>query len=132
MTLHITTTTDPAGALSQLPAGGGAFRTAKDRFGFLQHLLAVLMQRAILPGQRVGRILHKFPAALVEILALLYQLLTCVDQIIRNVFSLRTNLRRVRAPDAGAISSAAAAPIAAPSRKNAARSPALVSLIISP
>jgi hypothetical protein len=79
---------DPAGAFSQLPAGGGAFRTAKDRFGFLQQLFAVLMQRAILPGQRVGRILHKFPAALVKILAFLYQLVTCVDQIIRNVFSL--------------------------------------------
>ena len=53
-----------------------------------QQLLAVLMQRAILPGQLVGRILHQFPAALVKILALLYQLLTRVDQVIRDFFSL--------------------------------------------
>ena len=46
------------------------------------------MQRAILPGQLVRRILHQFPAALVKILALLYQLLARVDQVIRDFFSL--------------------------------------------
>ena len=36
---------------------------AEDRFGLVQQLLAVLMQRAILPGQLVGSTLHQFPAA---------------------------------------------------------------------
>jgi len=56
-----------------------SFFTAEDRFGLIQQLLAVLMQRAILSGQLVGRILHQFPAALVKILAPLYQLFTRVD-----------------------------------------------------
>jgi hypothetical protein len=46
------------------------------------------MQRAILPGQLARRILHQFPAALVEIFAFLYQFLARVDQVIRDVFSL--------------------------------------------
>ena len=75
-------------ASSQLPASGSSFRTVQDRFGLVQQLLAVLMQRAIFPGQLVSRILHQFPAALVKILALLCQLLTRVDQIIRDFFSL--------------------------------------------
>src|ERR1022692_3486758 len=78
----------PAGAPSELPARGGALYTAEDRFGLVQQLLAVLTQRAILPGQLVGRILHQFPAALVKILALFYQLLTRVDQVLRDFFSL--------------------------------------------
>jgi hypothetical protein len=45
------------------------------------------MQRAILPGQLARRIPHKFPAALVKILAFLYQLLARVDQVIRDFFS---------------------------------------------
>jgi len=61
---------------------------AEDRFGLVQQLLAVVMQRAILPGQLVSRISHQFPAALVKILTLLYQLLTRVDQVIRGFFSL--------------------------------------------
>jgi hypothetical protein len=35
---------------SRLPARGGALCTAEDRFGFIQQLLTVLMQRAILSG----------------------------------------------------------------------------------
>ena len=77
----------PAGKSSQLPARGGAFCTAEDRFGLVQQLLAVLMQRAILPGQLVRRIPHKFPAALVKNLAFLYQFLARVDQVIRDFFS---------------------------------------------
>ena len=77
----------PAGGPSQLPARGGAFCTAEDRFGLFQQLLAVLMQRAILPGQLARRIPHKFPAALVKILAFLYQFLARVDQVIRDFFS---------------------------------------------
>jgi hypothetical protein len=75
-------------APSQLPAGGALFYTVEDRFGLVQQLLAVLVQRAILPRELVGSILHQFPAALVKILALLYQLLTSVDQVIRDFFSL--------------------------------------------
>ena len=51
-------------------------------------LLAVLTQGAILSGQLVACILHNLPAALVKILALVHQLLTCVDQVIRDFFSL--------------------------------------------
>src|ERR1039457_5810025 len=65
-----------------------SFNTAEDRFGLVQQLLAVLTQRAILPGQLVGRILHQFPAALAKILALLYQFLTLVDQVTRDFFPL--------------------------------------------
>jgi hypothetical protein len=65
-----------------------SFYTAEDRFGLVQQLLAVLTQRAILPRQLVGRILHQFPAALVKILALLYQLVTRGDQVRRDLFSL--------------------------------------------
>jgi hypothetical protein len=36
----------------------------------------------------VGRILHYLPAALVKILTLVHQLLTCVDQVICDFFSL--------------------------------------------
>jgi len=36
----------------------------------------------------LGRIFHQLPTALVKILALLYQLLTRVDQVIRDFFSL--------------------------------------------
>jgi hypothetical protein len=78
----------PRCAPSQLPAGNGSFCTAEDRFGLVQQLLTVLMQRTILPGQLVGRTLHQFSAALVKIFALLYQLLTRVDQVIRDFFSL--------------------------------------------
>jgi hypothetical protein len=45
------------------------------------------MQRAILPGQLARRILRQFPAALVKILAFLYQFLARVDQVIRDFFS---------------------------------------------
>jgi hypothetical protein len=48
----------------------------------------VLTQRAILAGQFVGRIFQQFPTALVKILALFDQLLTRVDQVIRDFFSL--------------------------------------------
>src|ERR1700730_15701239 len=64
------------GAFSRLPADGSTFRTAEDRFGLVQQLLAVLTQGAILSGQLVGCILHNLPAALVKILALVHQLLT--------------------------------------------------------
>src|ERR1017187_10509811 len=77
----------PAGAPSELPACGGGLCTAEDRFGLVQQLLAVLMQRAILPGQLSRRIPRKFPAALVKILAFLYQFLARVDQVIRGFFS---------------------------------------------
>jgi len=73
---------------SRLPADGGAFCTAEDRFGFFHQLPAVLMQGAILPGQFVGCILHNLLAALVKVLALVHQLLTRVDQVIRDLFSL--------------------------------------------
>jgi len=45
------------------------------------------MQRTILPGQLARRIPQEFPAALVEILAFLYQFLARVDQVIRDFFS---------------------------------------------
>jgi type III secretion system FlhB-like substrate exporter len=45
------------------------------------------MQRAILPGQVARCIPQEFPAALVEILAFLYQFLARVDQVIRDFFS---------------------------------------------
>ena len=41
----------PAGGPSQLPAHGGAFCTAEDRFGLFQQLLAVLMQRSAQPSR---------------------------------------------------------------------------------
>ena len=71
-----------------LPADGGAFCPAEDCFGLFQHLSAVFMQGPILLGQFVGRILHYFPAALVKVLTLVHQLLTRIDQVIRNFFSL--------------------------------------------
>jgi hypothetical protein len=46
------------------------------------------MQGPILPGQFVGCILYHLLAALVKILALVHQLLTCVDQVIRDFISL--------------------------------------------
>jgi len=67
--------------------GGSSFGAAKDRFGLGQQLPAVLTQRAILPGQLVGRILHQFPAALVKILDLIDQLSPRIDQVIRPFFS---------------------------------------------
>jgi len=54
----------------QSVANGGTFCAAEDRFGLVKKLLGVLMQRALCPGQFVGRISHHFPTALVEILAL--------------------------------------------------------------
>jgi hypothetical protein len=78
----------PVGAPSRLPADGGVFCAAEDRFGLAQQLPAVLMQGAILPGQLLGRILHHLPTAFVKILALIHQLLTRVDQVIRDFFSL--------------------------------------------
>src|SRR5713101_3145828 len=78
----------PVGALSRLPADGDAFCTAEDRFGLAQQLPAVLMQGAILLGQFVGCILHHLPAALAKILARVHQLLTRVDQVICDFFSL--------------------------------------------
>jgi hypothetical protein len=36
----------------------------------------------------MGRILHHLPAVLVKILTLVHQFLTCVDQIIRDFFSV--------------------------------------------
>ena len=77
----------PAGAPSQLLARDGAFCTAEGRFGLVQQLLAVLKQRAILPRQLARRIHPKFPAALVKILAFLYQLLAGSNQIIRDFFA---------------------------------------------
>ena|ERR1017187_878213 len=72
----------------RLPADGDVFCAAEDRFGLAQQLPAVLMQGAILPGQLLGRILHHLPTAFVKILALIHQLLTRVDQVIRDFFSL--------------------------------------------
>jgi hypothetical protein len=74
-------------APSQLPADGGAFCAAEDRFGLVQQLPGVFMQRAILPGQFVARIFHQFRTALVKILALFFQVLTCLDQVVRDFFS---------------------------------------------
>src|ERR1700674_4653850 len=78
----------PVGATSRLPPDGGAFCTAENRFGLVHQLPAVLMQGTILPGELVGRILHHLPAALVKILTLVHQLLTRVDQVIRDFFSV--------------------------------------------
>ena len=72
----------------RLPPDGGAFCTAENRFGLVHQLPAVLMQGTILPGELVGRVLHHLPAALVKILTLVHQLLTRVDQVIRDFFSL--------------------------------------------
>src|ERR1039457_1538358 len=70
-----------------LPWALGFFGAAEGRFGFFQQLLALLVQRAVLPGQLAPRIPRQFPATLVKILAFLYQFLACVDQVIRNLFS---------------------------------------------
>jgi len=75
-------------SVSRLPANGGAFCTAENRFGLVQQLPAVLTQGVIFPGQLVGCIFHHLPAALVKILTLVHQLLTCVDQVICDFFSL--------------------------------------------
>jgi len=45
------------------------------------------MQRAIFQGQLPRRISRQFPAPLVKILAVLYQFLARVDQVIRDFFS---------------------------------------------
>jgi hypothetical protein len=45
-------------SVSRLPANGGAFCTAENRFGLVQQLPAVLTQGVIFPGQLVGCIFH--------------------------------------------------------------------------
>jgi hypothetical protein len=73
---------------SRLSAHGRSFCATEDRFDFVQQLLGVVMQRTIFAGQFVSRVFHQFPTAFVKIFALLDQLLTRVDQVIRNFFSL--------------------------------------------
>lgn len=56
----------------------GTFRVEYEE-PFVHQTLGVLLQRAIFPGKFAARILHQLAAALIKIITLLYQLLTCVD-----------------------------------------------------
>jgi len=71
-----------------LPTADCHLGAPKDRFGLADGLFAVFVERAVLAGQLVTRVLYQFPAALIQVLAPVDKVLPSGNQVIRSLFAL--------------------------------------------